>query len=306
MSSSSSDEFSVQVLIKELLIYWHLFFAFVVLVLVFSVFYAKYIPDQYKAYALLAPAETSSGGVGGLAAGQLSGLAGLAGISLRTESSKTDLALKILQSRKFIAEFVAKHDLMVALMATKAWARDGNKLVIDPNLYDMDAGKWVRDVSPPRSVVPSIQEVYEEFSSRLSVVENSETGFIKLSFVHYSPELSAFIVGRLVQDLNEAVRQRDVEQANKSIEFLTLKLDETSVSGMREVFFQLIEEQTQRAMIAEVKSEYILQVIDPVQTPQFRDKPNRILIVLLGGILAILAVFMIVLFKVLVRETDSA
>ena len=46
-----------------------------------SVIYALSVPNQYKATALLAPAQSSGGGLSG-ALGQLGGLASLAGVSI--------------------------------------------------------------------------------------------------------------------------------------------------------------------------------------------------------------------------------
>ena len=35
---------------------------------------------------------------------------------------------------------------------------------LDPELYDVANQKWVREVSPPRQVVPSDEEIHEAFS----------------------------------------------------------------------------------------------------------------------------------------------
>jgi len=63
---------------------------------------------------------------------------------------------------------------------------------------------------------------------------------------------------------------------------------------MKNVFYQLIEEQTKTMMLTEVSDEYVLKTIDPAQVPDKKDQPKRALIVvlgtMLGGMLSVLLV----------------
>ena len=76
---------------------------------VISVFVALSLPNVYTATALLAPAETSGGGVSSLMK-QYGGLAGLAGVSLPggDEGSRVQLGMQLMQSRAFVSDFVAR------------------------------------------------------------------------------------------------------------------------------------------------------------------------------------------------------
>ena len=69
------------------------------------------LPNIYRAEALLAPNDpNATGGLSALAA-QYGGLASLTGINLRSRATdKTALSLEILKSRKFISEFIERHD----------------------------------------------------------------------------------------------------------------------------------------------------------------------------------------------------
>ena len=71
-----------------------------------SVIYALSVPNQYKATALLAPAQSDGGGLSG-ALGQLGGLASLAGVSIGGgESSQSQIAQEIMKSWSFVVCFV--------------------------------------------------------------------------------------------------------------------------------------------------------------------------------------------------------
>ena len=123
------------------------------------------LPNIYRAEALLAPAQSDrQGGLSALAA-QYGGLASLAGVDLTAGTSNDSaMGIKVIRSRQFISDFVERHDILVELMAAKGWNRSSNTLRIDADLYESSTGNWVRDVSAPRTVVPSMQEAHKEFS----------------------------------------------------------------------------------------------------------------------------------------------
>jgi uncharacterized protein involved in exopolysaccharide biosynthesis len=274
-----------------------LIFAISLFFAVSSVIYAINQPNIYKASTLLAPAG-EQGGAGGLAkmAGQFGGLASLAGINLGGGSAdKTGLALAVIKSRSFIEKFIIKHELLVPLMATKNWDLTTNTLILDENLYNSQSKKWIREVKAPKKTEPSPWESFEKFSELMTVSQDKETGMVTLEIEHYSPEIATQWLLWLVEDINTNMREKDKRVANNSIKFLTHKLQQIQLADMQTVFYQLIEEQTKTAMLAEVSQEYVFTTIDPANAPDEKAKPKRALIVvlgtMLGGILSIFIVF---------------
>ena len=244
---------------------------------------ALLLPNTYRAEALLAPDDPDrAGGLSSLAA-QYGGLASLAGIDLGGKSvDRTDLALEILKSRKFITEFVNDHEILVDLMAVDGWNPDTGVSEVDPSIYDVGASKWVREVSPPRGTIPSPQEAYEKFMELLSVSQDKVTGFVSIAIEHYSPETAKQWVDWLVEDLNSSIMQRDVAEAQQAIEYLNEQISNTSLAGLQSVFFSLIEEQTKTVMLARMTDEYLLKTLDPAVVPEEKFRPRRALIVILS------------------------
>ncbi len=283
--NSASDEIDLRQLWNVL---WNGKWMIVGVTLLFavvSVIYALSLPNIYKSEALLAPAEENSGGGLSRIAGKLGGIASLAGVSFGGgEADKTTIAIEVLKSRDFIAKFVQKHDLLVPLMAAKNWDRNLDRLVIDKDLYDEASRKWVRESDPPRASEPSMQEAYEEFMRILSVSNNKETGLLTIGISHYSPSNAKEWVDFLVRDINNEVKQRDVLEAGKSIQYLSEQLEKTAIRDMKAVFYELIEEQTKTVMFAEVREEYVFKTIDPAIVPEVKSKPNKPLICILGVI----------------------
>ena len=261
-----------------------------------SVFVALSLPNKYTSQALLAPrSDSGAGGALGQMASQFGGLASLAGVNLGGlgDQGSTAVAIEMLKSRQFFGTYLYD-DVLIDLMAAEGWDRGTGKVLIDDSLFDVKTATWVRDVSEEFQVKPSVQEAHESFKGFLSVAEDTKTGLVTVEVTHYSPIVARNWVALVVEGVNEAVRARDVEEAEKSIAFLNQQRLKTNLVSLTEVFAELIEQQTKTVMLANASDEYVFQVIEPPVAPELKSEPKRSLIcvlgTLLGGMLAVLFV----------------
>ena len=258
-----------------------------------SVFYAFSLPNIYKSEALLAPVAEENGM---RIPGQLGSLAALAGVNLGGGggSDKTTLAIEVLKSRDFISRFIEKHDLFVPVMAAEGWRRADDSLIVNDDIYSPVTEQWVRKAKPPFAPQPSVLETYEEFIKLLSISQDKTSGMIKIAIEHYSPYLAQQWVNWLVLDINEAMRQRELAEAERSIAYLQSQIAQTNLADARSMLFSLIEEQTKTVMLANVRSEYAFKTVDPAVVAEKKAKPARALIcilgIMLGGMLSVLFV----------------
>ncbi|MBB1298262.1 LPS O-antigen length regulator [Pseudoalteromonas distincta] len=262
-----------------------------------SVFYAINQDNIYKSEALLAPAEQDkSGGIGSLA-GQFGGLANLAGINLGSGiRDKTQMALEVLKSRKFITQFIQKHNLLPDLMAVESWDLTKGTINYNPNIYNSGTNTWLREVKAPKKAEPSMQEAYKEFTKIINIADDKETGMITLAVEHKSPVIAQQWVNWLIHDINAEMKTRDVAEANKSADFLTQQLEQTKIADIRTVLYKLIEEQTKTIMFANVRDEYVFKTIDPAIVAEEKFKPKRAVICILGAFLGAALAIIYVLF----------
>jgi uncharacterized protein involved in exopolysaccharide biosynthesis len=218
---------------------------------------------------------------------QYGGLASLAGVSLPggEEGSRTQLGMQLMKSRSFIGDFVERHDILPELMAVESWNQDTGEIVFDLDEYDADTKTWVRDVDLPKRPRPSLLEAHEEFMDILGVSEDKNTGYVTVSIEHHSPAVAAEWVNWLVEDINAVVKAQDVDEATKSIEYLTQQIANTSLADLQAMFFELIQSQTETVMLAEVRPEYVFKTIDPAVVPEQESEPSRALICVLGTLL---------------------
>ena len=270
-----------------------------------SVIYSLSLPNIYKSEATLAPTEEASGGGLSQMAGQLGGLASLAGVNLGGgNTDKTTIALEILKSRAFIKGFVEKYDILPELMAVEEWNR-GSGVVFNNELYNPDTKEWVREVEPPKQPEPSSWEYVKVFRPGvLEVSKDDTTGLVTIAVNHQSPEVAEQWVVWLIEEINNHMRERDIQEAQRSLEYLDKELQSTSLSDMQQVFYQLIEKQTQTIMLANVRPEYIFQTLDPAVVPEQKAKPSRALICIIGTFLGgFLSVGFVLVRNIFRKET---
>jgi len=263
-----------------------------------SVAVAVMQPNIYTASALLAPAEQTGSEVGGLMR-QYGGLASLAGISLPGggEGSRTQLGIHLLKSRAFVAGFIERRNLLPTLMAVHSWNSDLGELKFDASLFNEEQGVWLPK-DEGKYGKPSQHEAYKAFMSKLSVSQNKQTSYVTVTFEHQSPIVAANITDWLVQDVNSAVKEQDVREALRSIQYLHDQVEKTALADLQAIFFELIQSQTERVMLAEVRPEYVFKVIDPAVVPEEKSAPSRAIICIIGTLLGTL----LVLCGVLVRH----
>lgn len=274
---------------------------------IISAIVALSLPNIYTASALLAPAESSGGGLSGLMK-QYGGLANLAGVSLPGggEGSRAQLGMELMKSRAFIGNFVERHDILPELMAVESWEQASGDVLFDGEVYDAATKTWVRDVDPPQLPQPSAQQAHKAFTQILGISEDIETGYLSVSIEHKSPVIAAQWVSWLVEDVNAAVKAQDVDEATKSIEYLKQQATKTSLADLQTVFFELIQSQTETVMLAEVRPEYVFKTIDPALVPEEKSKPGRALICVLGTLLGGMLGIVTVLIRHYVRSAMKA
>lgn len=268
--------------------------------------YAFLQPNLYKSEALLAPAESTEQNPASRLVQQYGGLASMAGIDLGDGGTdRTQIALAVLESRAFLINFINRHELLVPLIAAKGWDSKRQEWIIDRDIYDPESGEWLREVEPPKPKRPTDLEAFAVLKEHLSVSQKQDTGLITVSLELMSPVAAQDWLAKLIDDLNNRMRQRDIEETEKTISYLNEQIESTSLAEMRQAFFQLIENQTQRQMLAKVRDQYALRIVDPPVVPEKKSAPRRVFILALGVILAGMLAVMVIFFRAVTRSSDT-
>lgn len=260
-----------------------------------SVFYALSLSNQYRAVAVLQPADASGGLPSRALGGTLGGLASLAGVNPLQSQGEVRMAhaLALLETWDFVEGFINKYRLQAEVFAATGWDKNNNIVIYDPDLYDASNKRWVRDPaqSPNGLSTPSSWELFEAFEKKVLVRRNPDNGLVAIVVDHYSPHVAKRWVDLLVRELNLHFQQQDRVALAREIGHLQQQIEATSVTEVKTTLQEVLQQQTQTLMLAEMSTEYALKTLAPAKIAEKKVKPGRAFIVILmslcGGFLAI-------------------
>jgi len=231
------------------------------------------LPPIYQAQVVASPVKESAGGasLGGIAA-QFGGLASIAGLDLNLAGDSVE-AVAVLRSRSLAEQFVRDESLLIKLFASK---------------WDETQGRW--DLMPWQQQ-PTVADAVAIFDRKIRFVEEDRrTGLVTLTIRWVDAEQAARWANELVRRANSRLQAVAIEQSRQNIEFLQGLLENTTVIGVRESIFRLIESELRRGMLASTRPEFAFHVIDPGVVPEPHQfvAPKRGVLVLAGSILGLL------------------
>jgi len=249
-----------------------------------SIFYALTQTEWYRAEVVLAPAEENPSSSLGV---QLGGLAALAGVSVGGGSGVE--ALAILKSRDFARNFIEEFGLLQTFFADE---------------WDAENQRWKNDdpVAWPdeRDAVEYVQEKV------IHVRQDRQSGLVTLAIEWIDPETAAQWADVLVLRLNQRLRERALREAESNIAYLQHQLEQSSVIAMQQTIGRLLETEMQKLMLARGNEQFAFRIIDSAEVPKRRVRPQRTLIVLVGGILGAMLSLIVVFVRRLVRAGSGA
>lgn len=271
----------------------YLILSFTSVAAIISVIYALSLPNVYVSTALLAPSNSENQMNSSM--GGLSSLAGMAGIKLGSESGgKTQEAIARMKSYDFFIDQFLPNIKYEDLVSAKNWDPATNKVIYDPKIKDSNYLK------------PSHQEAFLIYSSIFNVVDDRDTAFINLSLEHVSPNIAKLWLDLIIAKINSYMRELDKSLAESSINYLKLQAKETTLSGVKGVIFQLIEDQIQILTLAEVNENYAFkQLVSPIAAEK-KSSPARSMICIVGTIVGFLiGIFMSLLLHFFKKEKEN-
>ena len=209
-------------------------------------------PRVYRAEVVAVLTEDATGNPLSRIAGQFGGLAALGGVSLPTGSNRNE-TLALLKSREFATRIIEDEGLMPVLFARR---------------WDAGTRRW-RVTNP--ADVPTLFDAWELFDKRIrTVIEDRDRGLVTLRIEMRDRKLAADLANSMVVKLNEALRQRKLQELDDSIEYLQRELVKTTLVQLRDAMASVMETQVSERMLATARKDYALRVIDPARTPDAR------------------------------------
>jgi uncharacterized protein involved in exopolysaccharide biosynthesis len=272
---------------------------FTAVAIVIAVIYAITRNPLYETEALLAPAPEERLPGGGLSSlmGSFSAIGdilGLAGAGMDIEET-----VAVLRSREFTDRFLEVHGVLPYLF---------------PDQWDADKRQWKEGAGSDTGLVagmrkrlddwasrdapvkggaeqrpgPSPEEAYKRFDKLRNVVIDRRTKFVRLTLRARTPELAQTWANDMIKDLNAALQGKAENEAAKAVDVLGRRVASEQIESIRVTAAKLLESHLQRQVLAEVRQDYAVKVLDPPTLPERRAYPRRTRMVIIGCALGIL------------------
>lgn len=296
-NNKPSDDFDLEIDFKELFYaLWDgkwIIISVTAFMSIVGVIYSLSLPNIYESRTLLAPVNPSSTISGSLKG--YSDLVGFSGIDL--PDGDTDNSIKAIEkigSLSFFENSILTNIHLPDLVAFKSWDAKTNQISYNENIYDSNTNSWVEDHSDQQQQIPSAQQSFEVFKNHLALSRDKKTGFVTIAIKHKSPFIAKQWAELVVNEVNGFYREKDKSKSEKAASYLNQQIALTSLSEIKQVLAQLLQEEIKKLTLIEANQFYVFDFIDPPAVMEKKSEPRRsficIIFAFFGGILGILLV----------------
>ena len=127
-----------------------------------------------------------------------------------------------------------------------------------------------------------------------------------ISIKHQSPYIAKQWVELVVNEVNSFYRQKDKSQSEKAVSYLNQQISMTSLSEIKQVLAQLLQEETKKLTLIEANQFYVFDYIDPPAVMEVKIEPKRALICIISAILGGMLSIVLVLIKHFIYKGKDA
>jgi uncharacterized protein involved in exopolysaccharide biosynthesis len=277
-----------------------------------------FMTNIYQAKVVITPITAKDNGGGGAISVLAQQLGGVPGIVLPGGSSSAEI-INLLKSNILREKIIERYQLLPVLFyeqwdtEKKDWKR-GSGLSLNPLTY---VGKLAKAITPTDQKsgrqkdgdVPDVWDGLRTLDSIVKINQNIKENVITITIDYYDPELAAKMIEYFLATLTDHMSGEAKRVATINRQYLEEQLGKTADPLIKQKIYNLIAQQVETSMMAEVKENFAFKVIDPPRAPDKKIKPKRSQMVLLSFFVAIFigvfsAFFMEYLEKVKSRERE--
>lgn len=231
--------------------------------------------DIYQAKAVITPitSKESSTGTSALSALALQ-FGALPGIALPGGSSAAEI-VNLLKSIILREKVIQRYQLLPVLFYTQ-WDAEKKDWKRGPSLNPaVLLGKLSKDV-------PDVWDGLRKLDEIVRISHNIKENIITITVDYYDPEMTAKINEYFLTTLTDHMSGEARRVATINRQYLEEQLGKTADPLIRQKIYNLIAQQLETSMMAEVKENFAFKVIDPPKVPDKKIRPKRVQMVLLS------------------------
>lgn len=258
-----------------------------------SIFYALSLTNYYKSEALMSVRDGGSANTP-----QFSSAASMLGITIATANDKSMEIIELIKSRKFLKRLLEFEKVLPSIMAAESYDLESKKLSFDSDVYIANTNTW-KDKKGMKSLTPpSYLEAHAIYLNELlTITFDRQTGLIVMDIVHISPIFAKEFLDLIINEVNNILRKKDLEESEQALDYLKLQLGSTSLVAIQRSINYLIEDHLKVRTMANMYEDYLFVVIDPPYIPEKIINNSKRSIVIFSTIFGALLGSFFVLFR---------
>tara|TARA_B100001989_G_C24540969_1_gene467540 strand:+ start:782 stop:1690 length:909 start_codon:yes stop_codon:yes gene_type:complete len=286
MSDFSRNEINLKDFFSNLKRQWKLPLAIVIGFLIIGIGYQGTKHDIYVSSALLKVEKNEDSSLLGNLNSSLGALSQFTG-GLGSSESQENYVVELISSRVLLDRILEKNDLVPELISAKGFNYKTQEIVFN-KFFNSEDRQWQFNSEKDKQDALTFERIFEDnYLDKIFVRLNRQTNFVEVSFQHPSPIFAQQFLDLMITELDNLARNDALEEAEKSLQYLELRLLEATQSDLRSSIASLIEAQLKIIMYANTKEAYLVKFIDKPNLPYKAEYPNRVLIILVSLILGI-------------------
>jgi uncharacterized protein involved in exopolysaccharide biosynthesis len=279
--------------------HWKMIGGIVALTVVATVVISLFMTNIYQARAVIIPVAAKDSGTGGGAG--LAALAqqfgGLPGISMPGSASAAEI-VSLLKSNILRGKMIQQYNLMPVLFyqrwdaGKQTWGERDSNFSLNPLYYVSLLNKAVTQ-SPPESArgkdpnSPDLWDALRLLDDIVRINQDTKQNTITISADFHDPEMAAKIVEYFLVTLTNYMSSEAKRVAATNRKYLEEQLGSTTDPFIKQKTYNMIAQQIETGMMAEVKENFAFKVIDPPLAPDKKIKPRRTQMAMLSLIVAL-------------------
>ncbi len=188
---------------------------------------------------------------------------------------------ELILSRDFIGHLLSKPGIYDKVVYATSYDKNTGELTFSENY-----SPTTPDKIQPRSLSKDqlFFTGFSRFKKNFEFIMDLESSYYTISYDHISPEFSEQLLQLIIRELNLLQREKAIAEANAALKYLENEMLKSTNSEVRGSIAKLIEMQLKTKMIANMRQDYLIKVIDSPYKPVSKTGPLR-------GFIAFIAFF---------------
>lgn len=229
------------------------------------------INDYYTSSARLTIAEQQAA-PSGSSNSLMSSFSGGFGFAMNPVNDKVSEVQEIILSRDFIGHLLSKPGIYDKIVHATSYDKNNNELTFSENYSPTTSDKiQPRSLSRDQKFFTG----FSKFKKNFEFIMNLESSYYTISYNHISPEFSEQLLHLIIQELNLLQKETAIAEANAALKYLENEMLKSTNAEVRGSIAKLIEMQLKTKMIANMRQDYLVKVIDTPYKPVSKTGPLR-------------------------------